>query len=178
TGEKSHVYRGPTTPVTSTALSPDCQTLFAGCWDKCIWSWDVSSRQPLQKFVGHADFIKTVICVKLGHNVVLISGSADASIIIWDVATRAKLHTLKGHIGALQDLAIDPTTYSPNITSVTIFSASSDPEIRRWTVSFEQSAETEQTQPILEHETSIYKLFFDADDDLWTASADGMVKCL
>ncbi len=98
--------------------------------------------------------------------------------IIWNVVTRTKLHTLKGHTGALQDLLIDPTTYTRSISSVTVFSASSDREIRRWTVSFGQSVEAEQTQPILEHETSVYKLFFDADDDLWTASADGTVKCL
>lgn len=128
--------------------------------------------------MGHVDFVKTVICVKLAHDNLLISGSADASIIVWDIATRTKLHTLKGHTGALQDLIIDPTTYAPNTTSVTVFSASSDREIRRWTVGAKKSVEVAHTPPILEHETSVYKLYFDADDDLWTASADGTVKCL
>ena len=35
------------------------------------------------------------------------------------------------------------------------------------------------SRTIREHETSVYKLFFDSDEgDLWTASADGTTKCL
>ncbi len=152
--------------------------MFAGCWDKSVWSWDISTRELRHRYVGHADFVKTVICVKLESNDILITGSADTTIIVWDVVTRAKLHTLKGHIGALQDLIVDPTTYNTPATSLTLFSASSDREIWRWTVSRERCVEAEQTQPILEHETSVYKLYFDSDDDLWTASADGTAKCL
>lgn len=33
-------------------------------------------------------------------------------------------------------------------------------------------------EPIIQHETSVYALRFDSDDDLWTASADGTAKCL
>lgn len=160
------------------ALSPDGRTLFAGCWDKTIWSWDISTREPLHRYIGHTDFVKTIICVVLDHRTFLISGGADASIIVWDIGRRAKLQTLKGHKGAIQDLIVDPTTYTPSSSSVTVFSASSDREIRRWTISHDRSFEAEHSQPIIEHETSVYKLFFDSDDDLWTASADGTVKCL
>lgn len=61
-----------------------------------------------------------------------------------------------------------------------IFSAGSDREIRRWRVSGDLStaSEIETDKPVLQHETSVYRLLFDADDDLWTASADGSVKCL
>lgn len=60
-----------------------------------------------------------------------------------------------------------------------IFSAGSDREIRRWLVSGDLStaSEIETNKPVLQHETSVYRLLFDADD-LWTASADGSVKCL
>ena len=65
-------------------------------------------------------------------------------------------------------------------SSIVIFSAGSDREIRRWRISDDLSAasEIETDKPVLQHETSVYRLFFDADDDLWTASADGSVKCL
>lgn len=138
----------------------------------------MTSRELLHRYVGHTDFVKTVICVLVDHRAFLLSGGADASIIVWDIGSRKKLHTLKGHKGAIQDLIVDPTTYTTSSSSVTVFSASSDREIRRWTVDGQQSVEAEHTQPIIEHETSVYKLFFDADDDLWTASADGTVKCL
>ena len=40
------------------------------------------------------------------------------------------------------------------------------------------AVEIDGATPVIEHETSVYRLLFDADDDLWTASADGTVKCL
>lgn len=172
------MYRGPTSPVTSVALSPDGRKLFAGCWDKTVWSWDACTREPLHRYVGHTDFVKTVVCVLLDNKVLLISGGADSSIIVWNIGSRKKIHTLKGHTGAIQDLMVDPTSYTTSSSSVTVFSASSDREIRRWTIGHGQSVEEVEAQPIIEHETSVYKLFFDADDDLWTASADGTVKCL
>ena len=125
------------------------------------------------------------ICV---HGIdVLISGSADASIIVWNIGTGEKLHTLKGgHTRGILDLAIDPVTYplSPLAErvglSIVMFSAGSDRQIRRWRISDDLSfaSETETDDCILQHETSVYSLQFDIDDDLWTASADGSVKCL
>ena len=125
------------------------------------------------------------ICV---HGIdVLISGSADASIILWNIGTGEKLHTLKGgHTRGILDLAIDPLTYPLSPLgervglSIVLFSAGSDRQIRRWRISDDLSfaSETETDDCILQHETSVYNLHFDIDDDLWTASADGSVKCL
>ena len=39
--------------------------MFAGCWDKDIWSWDRESRAPGRKYKGHSDFVKVVICAKV-----------------------------------------------------------------------------------------------------------------
>ena len=137
--------------------------------------------------------MKALLCLRLSGVDVLISGSADASIIVWKVETGEKLFTLKGgHTRGILDLAIDPTTYpiSPSTLgememevegqAVTVFSAGSDREIRRWRVSYDLASaqEIETEKPIIQHETSVYNLYFDADDDLWTASADGSVKCL
>lgn len=131
--------------------------------------------------------MKALLCIRVNGADVLISGSADASIILWDVETGDKLHTLKGgHTRGILDLAVDPITYpsSPLAKhdggSIVVFSAGSDREIRRWRISDDLStaSETETDKPLLQHETSVYRLHFDADDDLWTASADGSVKCL
>lgn len=117
----------------------------------------------------------------------LLSGSADASIILWNIETGEKLHTLKGgHTRGILDLAVDPTTYPlpPSAehdgTSMLLFSAGSDREIRRWRISdnLATAGETEVNNSILQHETSVYSIHFDNDNDLWTASADGSVKCL
>ena len=175
-------YSGPMAPVTSIAVSPSTNTLFAGCWDKTIWSWTISSRKPGRRYQGHADFVKTVITFKLQGKDVLVSGSADATIIVWDVATGQKLHTLKGHTRGILALAIDPEEYDPNKNEVIILSAGTDREIRRWFIGLSSASEvhaiSETQTPILAHETSIDSIRFDSDGDLWTASADKSVKCL
>ncbi|EOO03614.1 putative wd repeat-containing protein [Phaeoacremonium minimum UCRPA7] len=186
------VYRGPTAPVTSVAVggSQD-KTVFAGSWDKNIWSWDIDSRSPGRKYVGHSDFVKAIICAKVGGKNVLISGGSDKRIIVWDIDTGIRLHTLQDSgisMLAVQGLVIDPVQSSPD--ELYLVSASSDPHIRRWRIrldSWEQVVEGSLVTPgseqrtILVHETGVYKLVFDHDGeevDLWTSSADGTAKCL
>lgn len=170
--------------MTCIAISPDGQKLFGGCWDKTIWSWSLADRRQLLRYRGHTDFVKCVVTVRLGLNDFIVSGGADASIIVWDVKTGKRIHVLKGHARGVLDLAIDPLTYDINDNfkdprkEVTIFSAGSDREIRRWRIGLEKTEQLDAEQPILAHETSVYALRFDADGDLWTASADGTTKCL
>ncbi|KAL8762327.1 MAG: hypothetical protein Q9184_001634 [Pyrenodesmia sp. 2 TL-2023] len=184
TDEKDATYKGPTTPVTCIAISPDGQKLFAGCWDKTIWSWSVADRRQLLRYRGHTDFVKCVVTVRLSLNDVIVSGGADASIVVWDVKTGKRIHVLKGHTRGVLGLAIDPLTYDTDDNlkdaskDVTIFSAGSDREIRRWRIGLDKAEQLDAEQPILAHETSVYALRFDADGDLWTASADGTTKCL
>lgn len=110
---------------------------------------------------------------------VLVSGSADATLIVWDAATGEKLHTLKGHTRGILALAIDPLEYDARKEEAIIFSAGSDREIRRWTVSISAAKEVkDEPYPILAHETSVDAIHFDTDGDLWTASADKTAKCL
>lgn len=91
---------------------------------------------------------------------------------------------------AVQFLAIDPIDSAAD--EVVLVSSSSDPEIRRWRISVDSASQifdektglkpgqaVPRSHAIREHETSVYKLFFDSDEgDLWTASADGTAKCL
>jgi WD40 repeat protein len=91
---------------------------------------------------------------------------------------------------AVQFLAIDPLDSTAD--ELVLVSSSSDPEIRRWRISRDSASQIFDVQTgskpsradhpsraIREHETSVYKLFFDSDEgDLWTASADGTAKCL
>lgn len=190
--EPKTTYRGPKAPVTCLAVGgASGKTIFAGSWDKDIWSWDIDTAAPGRKFSGHTDFVKTVICATLSGTPVLISGGADKKIMVWDTATGRRLHTLQDPsttMMALQHLAIDPVLSTPD--ALVIASASSDPHIRRWKVTlsgYEQLTESFKDRPdterltIEEHETSVYKVVYDweGDDvDLWTASADGTAKVL
>ncbi|KAI6360273.1 hypothetical protein MCOR25_006773 [Pyricularia grisea] len=185
------VYRGPSAPVTSVAVGgPNQKTLFAGSWDKCIWSWDIDSQKPAKKYAGHIDFVKTIATATLGGTDILISGGADKRIIVWDVSTGKELHVLQDsaiNMLAVQALVIDPV--QTTVDEVYLFSASSDPHIRRWKICLDSWKQVVDEVPqssterrtLLEHETSIYKLVFDQESDevdLWTASGDGTAKCL
>ncbi|KAK3950427.1 WD40-repeat-containing domain protein [Pseudoneurospora amorphoporcata] len=191
-GDTSTVYRGPTTPVSCVAVGgPGNKIIFAGAWDKNIWSWDIDTRAPARKYAGHSDFVKAIVCAKLSGKDVLVSGGADKKLIVWDVATGSKLHVLQDSVVnmlSIQDLVVDPASSSPD--ELCIVSASSDPHIRRWKIrldGWEQFAEPDPATPaaerhtILVHETTVYKLVIDHEGnevDLWTASGDGTAKCL
>jgi len=151
--------------------------VFAGCWDKSVWSWNASTRQPVTRYIGHGDFVKAVLPISIQGTELLVSASADAGIIVWDVATGKKVHTLKGHTRGVLALALDPEESNPSKDTVTIFSAGSDRELRRWSISIDRATEM-LPSPIIVHETSIDAIHFDTDGDLWSASADKTAKCL
>ncbi|KAK2752460.1 hypothetical protein FQN54_008122 [Arachnomyces sp. PD_36] len=177
TGKSAALYKGPTAPVTSICFNPSGTQVFAGCWDKSIWSWDVATKEVKKRYEGHTDFVKTVICERIGDRDLLISGCADAEIIIWDVQDGRRLEVLKGHTMGILDLAVDPLLQDDQSSRATLFSASSDRLIKRYDIPSGADAEGE-AGPIKAHETSVCRLYFDADGDLWTASADKTVKSL
>lgn len=186
------MFRGPSAPVTCVAVGGSGnQTIFAGSWDKDIWSWDATSKAPGRRYSGHSDFVKAVVTAMLGGKNLLISGGADKKIMVWDTETGSRLHVLQDQtvsMMAIQDLVVDPVESGPD--EIILVSASSDPHIRRWRIrlnSFEQLKETVPDEPgaarhaILEHDTTVYKVVFDSEGeevDLWTSSGDGTAKCL
>ncbi|TQS36867.1 hypothetical protein Golomagni_02673 [Golovinomyces magnicellulatus] len=190
------VYRGPGAPVTSVALGGiNGSFVFGACWDKNIWSWERETGLISTKYSGHSDFVKKIITAKLDGKDILISGGSDSKIMIWDTVTGSRLYTLqdlRDSMLSIQDLAIDP--YDSEETQIILFSASSDPFIRKWRLESSRGKQIldiasdkdlaksgSLKSNIQEHETSVYRLLFFGDDqnlDLWTASADGTAKCL
>jgi len=167
------------------------QTLFAGCWDKDIWSWDLATGTLGRRYSGHSDFVKHIVFVVLGGVPCLISGGADKKIMVWDIESGKRLHVLQDQVVsmmAIQYLAVDPVESTPD--EILLVSASSDPHIRRWKIRLDGFEQVQESTPdaaetsrhaILEHDTTIYRLAFDMEGDevdLWTASGDGTAKCL
>ena len=131
--------------------------------------------------------MKCVLCLSLTGIEILASGSADASTIIWNVESGERLFVLKTPGRGILDLAVDPESLNYGRESegdgqeeIIVFSAGSLGEIRRWAIKqdFSAAREIESDKPIMQHETSVYKLSFDMDGDLWTASADTTIHCL
>ncbi|OGM46814.1 WD repeat protein [Aspergillus bombycis] len=177
TGETAALYKGPTAPITSVCFSPDGRLLFAGCWDKYVWCWDVASKEVKQKYEGHTDFVRAVVTTRLQGKDVLVSGGADAQILVFDIASGERLSVMKGHAKGIQGLVVDPVSLDSDNQELVVFSAGSDREIRSFDIA-SGSKDLTGTDAILAHDTNVYKLFFDRDADLWTASADKTAKCL
>ncbi|RDW76649.1 WD40 repeat domain-containing protein [Aspergillus mulundensis] len=177
TGETVSIFKGPTAPVTSLCFSPNGKILFAGSWDKTVWSWDVTSTQRKLRYEGHNDFVRAVVTTRIKGRDLLVSGGADAQILVFDIASGEPLQLLKGHAKGIQDLSIDPLTLDNDSGDQVLFSAGSDREIRQFDLS-KGSQDLTGMEALLAHETNVYKLYFDQDGDLWTASADKTTKCL
>jgi WD40 repeat protein len=107
----------------------------------------------------------------------LVSGGADASIFVWDVNSGAKLHAIKGHARGIQALALNYFENGLLNGAAMIFSGGSEREVKQWRIDSHNAMEVEGSEPILEHETSIYKIRF-AGEDMWTASADNTARRL
>jgi WD40 repeat protein len=177
------VYSGATAPVTSICFADNGKSLWAGCWDKKIYTWDIgpdataaSKSAPKPLTGGHMDFVKCLLNVRTpdGQELVL-SGGADGDIIFWSLSGQ-HLHILKGQSRGIEHLALDPLS---SATSPVIFVATSKRDIFHFTLPPSTSLKTTTlSSPILAHETSVYKLLFDDNGDLWTASADKTAKHL
>lgn len=134
----------------------------------------MASRQPQRQYEGHTDFVRAITSARLHGQDLLLTGGADAQILVFDIASGQRVHTLKGHTKGIQDLVIDPLSLESGLT---VCSAGSDREIRFFDVAA-GSQDLTHIDPLVAHDTSVYKLFFDNDVDLWTASADRTAKCL
>jgi WD40 repeat protein len=67
TRDTKTAYKGPVAPVTSIAVGGQGgSSIFAGCWDKDIWSWDRDSKAPGKRYKGHSDFVKAILCANIG----------------------------------------------------------------------------------------------------------------
>ena len=168
--------------MTCLAINHTGKILYTGSWDKTILAFNTESRQVLRKFDAHLDFVKCLLYLppRAGSAPLLLSGSSDASIIVWNAETGAKLHTLKGHTRGVTSLALDPISLVDPDGPYVVLSGGSERDIRQWTIfpSGVKAFEDLAHPPIIEHDTSVYKLRFSGDDaeELWTASADNFAR--
>lgn len=178
------IYTQGTAPLTCLAVCSRTDTLFAGSWDKNVHAISLGSKTSSSTLSGHTDFVKCLLATSLNDKSILISGGADASIIVWDIQSGKQLHKIKSSAKSIQDLAIDPDDLPEGMSepgdSLVLFVASNAREIRRYRITVDSAVELPESVdlPILAHETSIYKLCFDSEGDLWTASADKTAKHL
>ncbi|EHY55294.1 hypothetical protein HRR83_009095 [Exophiala dermatitidis] len=195
TNEVSTTPRGPQAPVTSlayhatkTPLDPfTTMQIFAGCWDKSIWKYTFRFADQTQKgrqvtaqtsFPAHRDFVKCLVVAQTPDKQdILISGSADGDVRFWTLDGQS-LGALKPNCRGIECIALDPLSSADS--PVVTFSTSKQ-EIFFFTLPESTSIKPEKLKlspPVIVHDTGVYKIHFDEDGDIWTASADKTAKHL
>lgn len=71
------------TPVLCLAISPDGQSLAAGCEDGTIGLWNIQAGEPIHTLEGHRRRVSSVAFSPDGKT--LASGSEDTSICLWGI---------------------------------------------------------------------------------------------
>jgi WD40 repeat protein len=189
TNELSSTPRGPQAPLTCLATQATkgpsdpftTMRIFAGCWDKSVWRYtfrfaeEVSQGRTVTEhssFNAHRDFVECLIVAQTPDKQdILITGASDGDIRFWTLDGQPR-GSLKPDSRGIEDLALDPLS-SPDNPMVFFSTSKRDifyfalPDSSKLT-----SNQIELSAPIVAHETSVYKLHFDDDGDLWTASAD------
>ncbi|KAL9110847.1 MAG: hypothetical protein Q9227_004647 [Pyrenula ochraceoflavens] len=183
-------YKGPTAPLTSLAFSSNGRTLFAGCWDKSIWSWNIFSLASANRYLGHTDFVKAILVIPAPYSPtssdLLVSGSANSELIFWDTESGTRLHVLKGHTRGVQALALDPPSDPDTCGHATLISADNVGKLYTCSLKKPPSGPLQTPKQALQsltlskptpvHETTIYALHLSSSSTLYTASADKTCK--
>ena len=192
TKEISRVGRPADAPMTCVVAYAGQQSMtdsvvysfvFGGGWNKYItslWLAKELSFNPsniTQKaFKAHADFVKCLLVARTpDKRIVLLSGGADGDLNIWSFEGQ-RLARVQPQSRGIECIAIDPhaTSEEPRI-----FFSTSQREIYSFVLPSSDSMKNIViSESIIQHETSVYKLEFDGDGDLWTASADKTAKRL
>lgn len=154
-GKSIEVFKGHTGPVTCVRViyssNGSVEFIVTSSWDKMAIKWDVNTLEPVVKFSGHSDFVKSLVCFERN----LFTASSDRSIRYWDLKTGETTAILKGHTRAVEDLVVD-------YDSCHLYSSSSDTTIRKWDISSKTCI-----GEFKGHETSVYGLHF-SDGALWS----------
>lgn len=187
----TRIGTGAKAPITSLATVGSVsagndvgQQIFAGGWDKTITRFDLSSssasaviKSTQTTFKAHMDFVKCLLIARTpDKQLVLLSGGADGDVNIWTFEGQ-RLACLRPQSRGIECLVLDPFS-APE--TPTVFFATSQREIYSFILPplSEINGSLRISAPIVQHETSVYKLEFDDDGDLWTASADKTAKRL
>jgi WD40 repeat protein len=75
--------------VSALALHPDGQLLAIAGDDHWIRIWDLSTGQPVKKFVAHNDWVRTLAFSP--HGDLLASAGSDGRIVLWDARRGVRL---------------------------------------------------------------------------------------
>lgn len=100
------------------------QYLFAGSLDKTAKLWNIKNGKFLNSFIGHLDYINTLICANSSKRG--FTGSSDRTVKEWDLESKKLLKTFNGGSGCFS-VAISQNDHM-------LLSGHSDGKIKLWSV--------------------------------------------
>jgi WD40 repeat protein len=112
TGAQLRRFVGHMDAVATVAFSPDGRAALSGggntitptnSTDTALILWDVTTAQPIRRFVGHTQTVWAVAFSPDGHRA--LSGAADTNLLLWDLDTGAQLNSFAGHTGDVFSVA-------------------------------------------------------------------------
>lgn len=128
----SHSFAMHQHKVYGMALSRDAGRCFAGCSDKDVKVWDVSTGTLKVALKGHEGPVGALAVFHSSSGRIL-TGSGDATVRAWDLERNRCDCVMEGHSGPVLSLVISSDDRR-------VYSASSDASIRVWEVTFTSGA--------------------------------------
>jgi WD40 repeat protein len=155
---------GHTDVVSGIAFSPDGKLLVSASFDKTVRIWDVNTRQTLQTFTGHSDFVYAAAFIGPKGDIVA-SVSKDRSMKLFETATgKPKLTSSDRDQDAIA-LAVHPDGKTAVVSGL-------EPGLSWWNT---QTGERLRTQA--GHGVAVYELCFSRDGSVVaSAGGDGTVR--
>ncbi len=112
--------------VLSVAVSPDGNTLAAGCSDGVIRLFGAGTLDRLAKSEGEPSAVRALVFSPNGETLAS-AGSQDGEVVLWDVREKRIRQTLKGHAKTVLSVAFSPA-------GETLATGSQDKTARLWDV--------------------------------------------
>lgn len=104
--ELRRTLEGHAEAVKAIAISPDCQIVASGSYDRTIKLWSLRTGQLIHTLTGHTNRVTCIAISPDGE--ILASGSEDRTIGLWSLRTGQLLSTLTGHSDKIRHIAFNP----------------------------------------------------------------------